>query len=132
VYFEQSIEEDPSYARAWAGLADTYNYLASWGVLSNQDARPRARAAAEKALELDDRLAGPVALAEEKANYEWDWAGAERLYRQAVTLNSNDGLAHHGYATYLAGAGRNSEAVVEARRAHSGSHRWWESIPLVR
>jgi TolB-like protein/DNA-binding winged helix-turn-helix (wHTH) protein/Flp pilus assembly protein TadD len=118
-YFEQSIEKDPSYARAWAGLADTYNYLASWGVLSSSDARPRARAAAEKALELDDRLAGPlVALAEVKVNYEWDWAGAERLYRQAITLNSNDGMAHHGYATYLAAVGRNAEAVVEARRAH--------------
>ena len=76
--------------------------------------RPRKRR-----LELDDRLAGPlVALAEEKVNYEWDWAGAERLYRQAVTLNSNDGMAHHGYATYLAAVGRNSEAIVEARRAH--------------
>jgi TolB-like protein/Tfp pilus assembly protein PilF len=119
VYFEQSIAADPSYARAWAGLADTYNYLASWGVLSSQDARPRARAAAEKALELDDRLAGPlVALAEEKANFEWDWAGAERLFKQAITLNSNDGMAHHGYATYLAAVGRNSGAIVEARRAH--------------
>ena len=96
VYFEQSIEKDPTYARAWAGLADTYNYLASWGVLSSQDAAPRAKAAAEKALELDDRLVGPlVALAAEKANYEWDWAGAERLYKQAITLNPNDGFTHH-------------------------------------
>jgi TolB-like protein/DNA-binding winged helix-turn-helix (wHTH) protein len=118
-YFEQSIDKDPTYAPAWAGLADTYNYLAGWGVLSNQDARPRARAAAEKALELDDRLVGPlVALAEEKANYEWDWAGAERLFKQAVSLNSADGMAHHGYATYLAAVGRNSEAIAEARRAH--------------
>jgi TolB-like protein/DNA-binding winged helix-turn-helix (wHTH) protein len=118
-YFEQSLEKDPSYARAWAGLADTYNYLASWGVLSSQDARPRARAAAEKALELDDSLARPlVALAEEKVNYEWDWAGAERLYKQAMALTPNDGLALHEYATYLAAEGRESDAVVEARRAH--------------
>jgi len=119
MYFEQSIAADPSYARAWAGLADTFNSLASWGVFSSQDARPRARAAAEKALELDDRLAEPlVALAAEKVNYEWDWAGAERLYKRAIKLNSNDGMAHHGYATYLAAVGRKSEAVVEARRAH--------------
>jgi TolB-like protein/Tfp pilus assembly protein PilF len=118
-YFEQSIEKDPTYARAWAGLADTYNSLASWGVLSSQDAGPRAKAAAEKALELDDSLAGPlVALAAEKMGYEWDWAGGERLYRQAIRLNSNDGVAHHAYATYLAAVGRNPEAIAEARRAH--------------
>ena len=118
-YLEQSIRKDPTYARAWAALADTYNYLASWGVLSSEDARPRARAAAEKALELDDRLAGPlVALAEEKVNYEWDWAGAERLYRRAIASNPNDGMAHHGYATYLAAVGRHAEAIQEARRAH--------------
>ena len=118
-YFEQSIDKDPTYARAWAGLADAYNYLASWGVLSSQDARPRAKAAADKALELDESLAGPlVTLAEQKANYEWDWAGAERLFRRAITMNSHDGMAHHGYAGYLAALGRNSEAIVEARRAH--------------
>ena len=59
-YFEQAIEEDPGYALAWAGLADTYDLLASWGVLSRQDIDPRARAAAEKALELDNSLVGPL------------------------------------------------------------------------
>ena len=71
-YLEQAIEKDPGYALAWAGLADTYNYLLGWGVLPSQDALPRARAAAEKALELDNGLAGPlVALAGVKMNYEW-------------------------------------------------------------
>ena len=116
-YLEQAIEKDPSYALAWAGLADTYDYLASWGVLSSQDARPRARAAAEKALELDSSLVGPlVALADVKMNYEWDWAGAERLYKRAIELSPNYGAAHHRYATYLAEMGRTREAVAEARR----------------
>ena len=106
-YFEQATEKDPSYALAWAGLAGTWSRLASWGVLSNQDASPRARAAAEKALELDNSLVQPlVTLATVKMQYEWDWAGAERLCRRAIELNPNYGDAHHVYATYLAQVGR--------------------------
>jgi len=62
-YFEQAIKKDPGYALAWAGLADTYDKLASWGVVSRQDSAPRARAAAEKALKLDNSLAGEDAIA---------------------------------------------------------------------
>jgi TolB-like protein/DNA-binding winged helix-turn-helix (wHTH) protein/Tfp pilus assembly protein PilF len=117
-YLEQAIARDPGYALAWAGLADTYNYLASWGVLSFQDAAPRARAAAEKALELDNSLVGPlVTLAGVKMNYEWDWAGAERLCKRAIELSPNYGNVHHQYATYLAEVGRTREAVAEALRA---------------
>ena len=117
--FKQAIEKDPVYALAWAGLADNYNSLASWGVLSRQEAAPRARAAAEKALELDHSLVEPlVALASVKMNYEWDWAGAERLCKRAIELSPNYGSAHHLYATYLAEIGRPREAVAEARRAH--------------
>ena len=117
-YFEQAIEKDPGYALAWAGQADTYDSLASWGVVSFQNALPRARAAAEKALELDNSLVGPlVTLAGVKMNYEWDWAGAERLCKRAIELSPNYGIAHHQYATYLAEVGRTREAVAEARRA---------------
>ncbi len=117
-YFEQAIQKDPGYALAWAGMADTYSYLASWGVLSHQDAYPRARAAAEKALQLDSNLVGPlVTLGAVKMNYEWDWAGAERLFKQAIGLSPNYGTAHHVYANYLAEVGRTQEAVAEARRA---------------
>jgi TolB-like protein len=117
-YFEQAIEKDSGYALAWAGLADTYGSLANWGVLSRQDTAPRARAAAEKALELDPSLAGPlVALAEVKMNYEWDWDGAERFFKRAIELSPNYGNAHLGYATYLAEVGRTREAVTEMRRA---------------
>jgi TolB-like protein/DNA-binding winged helix-turn-helix (wHTH) protein/Tfp pilus assembly protein PilF len=117
-YFEQAIQKDPNYALAWAGLADSYSYLAMWGVLSHKDAFPRAKAAAEKALELDNSLTGPlVTLALVKMNYEWDWTGAEQLLKQAIELSPNFGEAHHVYATYLAEVGRTQEAVAEARRA---------------
>jgi TolB-like protein/DNA-binding winged helix-turn-helix (wHTH) protein/Tfp pilus assembly protein PilF len=118
-YFEKAIDKDPGYALAWAGLADTYNRLANWGVASRQDASPRARAAAEKALELENSLVGPVvALAEVKMQYEWDWAGAERLFKRAIELSPGYGPAHQNYALYLAEVGRPREAAVEARRAH--------------
>jgi TolB-like protein/DNA-binding winged helix-turn-helix (wHTH) protein/Tfp pilus assembly protein PilF len=117
-YLERSIGKDPGYAVAWAGLASTYNQLGNWGVATSQEARPRARAAAEKALELDGSLVGPlVELANVKRNYEWDWAGAERLYKRAIELRPSNGAAHHAYATYLAEVGRVGEAVAEERRA---------------
>jgi TolB-like protein/DNA-binding winged helix-turn-helix (wHTH) protein/Flp pilus assembly protein TadD len=117
-YFEQAIEKDPGYALGWAGLAEAYNKLSGWGVLPSQDALPRARAAAEKALGLDNNLVSPlVTLAVVKMNYEWDWAGSERLSKRAIELSPNDGEAHHIYATYLAEVGRTEEAVAEARKA---------------
>jgi TolB-like protein/DNA-binding winged helix-turn-helix (wHTH) protein len=134
-YYEKAIEKDSGYAMAWAGLADTYGGLANWGVLPRQDTAPRARAAAEKALELDHSLAGPlVALAEVKMNYEWDWDGAERFFKRAIELSPNYGNAHLGYATYLAEVGRRPEAVTEMRRAReveplaliSGSNLVWK------
>jgi tetratricopeptide (TPR) repeat protein len=69
-------------------------------------------------MELDGNLAEPyMALAEVKSNYEWDWAGAERMYRKAISLSPRDGDAHGVYATYLAAVGRMQEALVEERRA---------------
>jgi TolB-like protein/DNA-binding winged helix-turn-helix (wHTH) protein len=118
-YFEQAIKKDPGYALAWAGLADTYDKLADWGVVPRKDSGPRARAAAQKALDLDNSLGGPlITLAAARTNLEWDWAGAERLCKRAIELNPNCGNAHHVYATLLAALGRIQEAVAEARRAH--------------
>jgi tetratricopeptide (TPR) repeat protein len=117
--FDQAIAKDPGYAQAWSGLAAVYARLAGWGVLPMREALPRARAAAERAWELDSSLAEPlVSLASVKANYEWDWAGAEQLLKRALEINPRLGEAHHMYATYLAVIGRTSEAVAEARRAH--------------
>ena len=117
-YFEQAIERAPDYARAWAGLADTYGRLAAWGALPLKEMAPMAQAAAEKALVLDPNLAeAMVTLAAIKTNYEWDWAGAEQLYKRAIELNPKNGEAHAGYATYLAEVGRSREAVTEAMRS---------------
>jgi tetratricopeptide (TPR) repeat protein len=117
-YFQTAIQKDSSYALAWAGVADAYNWLASWGVLPRRDAAPRARAAAERALELDSTLAEPlVALAGVKMDYEWDWSGAEQLCKQAIQLSPNSGQAHAAYAMLLAATGRKQEGVAEMRRA---------------
>lgn len=88
-------------------------------MVPRQDTAPRARAAADKALELDNSLVTPlVALADVKTLYEWDWAGAERLLRQAIESSPNYGDAHHSYASYLAAIGRTGEALAEARKAY--------------
>src|SRR5262249_10909867 len=118
-YFEQAVAKDPGYALAWGGLADTYFYLSSWGVVSRQDAGPRARAAAEKALQLDASLVEPlVVLAAVKGEFDWDWAGDERLLKQAIEMNPSYANAHGVYAEFLATVGRTQEAVTEQRKAH--------------
>jgi tetratricopeptide (TPR) repeat protein len=117
-YFQKAIQKDPGYAPAWAGMADAYNRLASWGVMPRREAAPKAKAAAEKALELDVALVEPaVALAAVKMDYEWDWSGAERLLRQAIEASPNYGHAHQELGILLALTGRNSEGVGQLRVA---------------
>jgi len=117
-HFEQALEKDPSYALAYAGLADCYLVLGWYGVLSPKDSFPKVRAAATKALGIDDGLAEPHAsLGWEKTVYEWDWPGAEKEYKRAFELNPNYSTAHMWYAVSLRGQGRLDEALVEARRA---------------
>jgi len=117
-YFRHAVEKDPGYALGWAGLADSYNLLGAFGVSPRAEAYARARVAAEKALELDSSLAEPlVTLAREKTEYEWDWAGAEKLFKRAIDLSPNDGAPHQSYAVYLAAVGRPLEALAEAKRA---------------
>jgi tetratricopeptide (TPR) repeat protein len=117
-YFQQAIEKDPRYALAWSGLAENYSALANYGVLSRMDTYPRAKAAAIKALEIDDTLASPhVTLARIKTEYEWDWAGAEREYKRAIELDPNNARAHINIAVHLAAVGRTREAIAEGRRA---------------
>jgi TolB-like protein/DNA-binding winged helix-turn-helix (wHTH) protein len=115
-YFEQAIQKDPSYAVAYAGLADSY----VWGRvgLPPQEALQRARTAATKALELDDTLGEPhAALAQIKFVSDWDWAGAEAQFKRAVELNPNDANALHMYSHYLLSMGRMQESLEVSRRA---------------
>jgi TolB-like protein/DNA-binding winged helix-turn-helix (wHTH) protein/Tfp pilus assembly protein PilF len=120
-HFEQAIAKDPSYAQAYAGLADSYLALASPGIglLSPSEAIPKAKAAAEKALELDETLAeAHVSLASVTDRWAKDaWATVEREDKRAIELNPNYALAHLMYGGYLSIKGRHDEAIAELKRA---------------
>ncbi len=116
--FQQAIDKDPTYALAYAGLADTYLNLGGWGQLPPHDAYPKAKAAAARALEIDDTLAAAHnSLAMVSKEYDWDVACAERLYRRAIELDPNYAVAHMWYAECLAALHRHSEAIAEFQRA---------------
>jgi len=117
-YFQQAVAKDPSYAPAYAGLADSYSLMSSFGSARPSEVMPKARAAALRALELDDNLAeAHASRALIAQNFDWDWATAEREYRRAIQLNPNYATAHHWYAEYLALQGRFEEASFEMARA---------------
>ncbi len=117
-YFETAIREDPDYALAHAGLADTYSLLADYSPADPHESSPKARAAALRALELDPQLAeAHTSLAYIKMYYDWDWQGSESEFRRAIALNPNYATAHQWYSEYLSGMGRFDEALAEIRRA---------------
>lgn len=117
-HFEQAIALDPNYARAYAGLADSYAMLAAYRLAPPDEVIPKARAAALKALELDEQLPeAHTSLAVIAQNYDRDWATAEREYRRAIELDPNYATAHHWYAEFLAVQGRFDEAFAEIERA---------------
>jgi eukaryotic-like serine/threonine-protein kinase len=116
-HFEQAIARDPKYARAHAGVADAYAYLGHYGLLSTTLAAPKASAAAERAVALDESLADAhVSLGVTKLFYSWDPSGTERELRRAVALNPQHALARCYLALYLGTVGRQSEARAEAER----------------
>jgi eukaryotic-like serine/threonine-protein kinase len=115
-YFNQAIEKDPRFALAYAGLADCYSVPAN--PLSPREKMPKAKAAAMRALELDETLAeAHTSLAGILAAYDWDWTGAEKEFKRAIELNPRYALAHQWYARYLDATGRHDEGIAEARRA---------------
>jgi len=116
-YFQQAIERDPDYARAYAGLADAYLVLGG-GYLPDQESYDKGKAAALRALELDPTLAEAYcSLAYEKYVNERDWQGADEDYQRAISLDPGYATAHHWYALYLAAMLRQAEALREIRRA---------------
>lgn len=117
-YFQQAIAADPNFALAYAGLADCYNLLDDWGQTAPRDSFPKARAAAEKAIALDDSLAeAHVSLAMVRGAYDWDWTGSEQEFKRAIQLNPNYATAHQWYGMTLASLHRYSEAEAEVNRA---------------
>ena len=117
-YFQQAIERDPSYALAYAGIADCYDLLGFYGHVPPKEAFPKAKAAAEKALQIDEALAeAHTSLAGASEFYDWDWPTAEEEYKRAIQLNPNHATAHHWFAEYLSHMGRQEEAMAEAERA---------------
>lgn len=118
-YFEQAIAKDPNYAPAYAGLADSYCWLGFFSTLSPNEAMPKAREYAQKALELDDSLAAAHAsLGYVKALYDFDWAGAEREFKRAIELNPGLSDGHFGYGiAYLAPLGKMPESLREMKLA---------------
>jgi DNA-binding winged helix-turn-helix (wHTH) protein/tetratricopeptide (TPR) repeat protein len=119
VYFRQAVDKDTTYALAYSGLADSHLGMTYYHYASPQSAMPLARAAALKALEVDGSLAeAHASLAHVKTNYEWDWTGAERLWKKAIALEPEYATAHQWYGIhYLTPMGRLEEAIAETRRA---------------
>jgi DNA-binding winged helix-turn-helix (wHTH) protein/Tfp pilus assembly protein PilF len=117
-YFERALEVDPRYAPAHAGLADSYRLLAMTGALPTREGSEKAKDAALEALALDPGLAeARVSLGTILFRYEWDWAGAERELRRAVTDNPEYAHGHHDYAWFLVATGRFDEALAEMELA---------------
>jgi TolB-like protein len=118
-FFQLAIDRDPRSALARAGLADCYVTLGSWenGSLPPIQAMAKARAAANKAVELDERLAEPHAtLAYRTTHHDWDWRTAETQFRRALELDPNYAVAHHWYSHYLTAMGRTEESLAASKR----------------
>ena len=120
-YFQQSIDADPTYAPAYAGMADCYAQIGYGSYISPEDAFPRARAAAQKALELDPMLAeAHASLGFTLMYYDWNFSGAEEQFKRAIELNPNYAVAHQWYAYLLTAMERPlSEAEREISSARS-------------
>ncbi len=117
-YFKQAIEKDPGYPLAYAGLADSYILHGYFNWLPPKEAYPKAKAAAIKALELDDSLAeAHAALAAVKRDFDWDWVEAEKEFRRAFELNPSYATAHQWCANLFNALGRHEEALTEMEKA---------------
>ena len=121
-YFDEAVAKAPDYAQAYSGLADTYALLGDWqwGVMAAKEALPAAKAAAIKALELDNTLGeAHTSLGFALSGFDWDWASADKEFRRAIDLNPGYATAHHWYAWHLSLMGRHQEAIAEMRKARS-------------
>jgi eukaryotic-like serine/threonine-protein kinase len=117
-FFQKAIDKAPTYALAHAGLADVYRTLPYYASADPREAFPKSRAAANRALELDETLAEPyTTLGWTTAAYEWNWSRAEQYFRRAVELKPSYAVGHMTYAHFLAWEGRFEEAIAADLRA---------------
>jgi DNA-binding winged helix-turn-helix (wHTH) protein len=121
-YFNEAIARDPNYAQPYSGLADCYLLMdgLSPPLLPPNDAFPKAKEAAIKALRIDDQSAeAHASLGRVKLDYEWDWSGAEQEFKRAIQIDPDYPTAHQWYSVYLVYMGRYTEAIAEAQRAYA-------------
>ncbi|KKK78674.1 hypothetical protein LCGC14_2841190, partial [marine sediment metagenome] len=117
-YFTEATNRDPEYAQAHAAVADTYNLLGWYQLRPPKEAFPRAKAAALKALDIDETIAeAHTSLAFAYMYYDWAWAAAEHEFTRAIQLHPGYATTHHWYAEYLMAMGRTEDAIEEAERA---------------
>ena len=117
-FFDKAIALDPGYALAYAGLADAYQVLPNLPGVSPEDNYPKARAAAQKALEIDPNLAEPhAALGVVLHEHDWNFVEAEKSFKRSIELNPNYASAHQWYGEYLMNMGRFDEAIIETELA---------------
>jgi serine/threonine protein kinase/tetratricopeptide (TPR) repeat protein len=118
-YFRRAEEKDPTFALAFSGLADSYALLCDIGVVRPLDEMPKAKAAAQKAVDADPTLAEAyTSRAFVRLAYDWDWLGAQSDFQQALKLNPKYPTAHQWYASYLMQMGKFSLAKAEIEEAH--------------
>jgi serine/threonine protein kinase/Tfp pilus assembly protein PilF len=117
-YFRQAVEKDPSYALAYAGLADSYNLLGASGYVAPKTLWQNAKSTAMQALRIDDQLPeAHISMALVRENYDWDWAGTETEFKRAIQLDANSAVAHYWYGDFLTRMARFEEAKMELRKA---------------
>ena len=116
-HFRQAFDLDPSYALAYAGLSDSYTLLVVREAIPPEEGFPRAKAAATRALEIDERLAEAHASLGHAMLHNWDWVDAEFELKRAIELNSGYSSAHHWYSEHLSAMGRCDESIAELNLA---------------
>jgi eukaryotic-like serine/threonine-protein kinase len=115
--FQQAIDRDPNYALAYVGQADCYLVMEQYAGIPASETLPKARAAADRALQIDDSLAEAHTSLASFYHQSWQWEESEKEFKRAISLNPNYPTAHHWYQTYLRSMGRLDEALTEIKRA---------------
>jgi TolB-like protein/Flp pilus assembly protein TadD len=111
-YFNEAIAKDPAYAAAYAGLSDSYALLALRGIIAPREGLLKAKAAARKALEIDDLLGEACASLAHARLHDWDWSGLDEEFKRAIGLNPGHAIVYHWYSEYLMAMGRLDESIA--------------------